>query len=162
MPVQRLVFGLVCLFLFASAQILAQVRNTPTGKVRTYYIAADEVDWEYAPTGADEIDGEIYHFEDDPASKGTLDPNSTKYKKALFRQYTNATFATLKARSEDWVHLGILGPLLRAEVGDTIKVVFKNNASRPYSIHPHGVYYAKDCEGAAYKASTSGTAKPDA
>ncbi|PYV48720.1 MAG: hypothetical protein DMG94_02750 [Acidobacteria bacterium] len=66
----------------------------------------------------------------------------------------------MKARSEDWVHLGILGPVLRAEVGDTIKVVFKNNASRPYSIHPHGVFYAKDSEGAAYQDSTSGTAKP--
>src|SRR5207237_2459792 len=150
MRVQRVVFGLVCLFFFARAQISAQIRNPPTGKVRTDYIAADEVDWEFAPTGADQIKGERYDFEDDPASKGTLDPNSTKYKKALFREYTDATFATLKARSEDWVHLGILGPVLRAEVGDTIKVVFKNNASRPYSIHPHGVFYEKASEGSMY------------
>jgi FtsP/CotA-like multicopper oxidase with cupredoxin domain len=161
MRVQRVVFGLVCLFFFARAQTSAQVRNTPTGKVRTYYIAADEVDWEYAPTGADQISGERYHFEDDPASKGTLYPNSTKYKKALFREYTDATFATLKPRSEDWVHLGILGPLLRAEVGDTIRVVFKNNSSRPYSLHPHGVFYAKNSEGAGYQDGTTGTSKAD-
>ena len=78
MRVQRVVFGLVCLFFFARAQISAQIRNPPTGKVRTDYIAADEVDWEFAPTGADQINGERYDFEDDPASKGTLYPNSTK------------------------------------------------------------------------------------
>lgn len=31
------------------------------------------------------------------------------------------------------------GPFLWAEVGDILNVVFKNNASRPYSIHAHGV-----------------------
>lgn len=35
--------------------------------------------------------------------------------------------------------LHILGPLLRGEVGDILTVVFKNNASRPYSVHAHGV-----------------------
>lgn len=35
--------------------------------------------------------------------------------------------------------LHILGPLLRGEVGDILIVVFKNNASRPYSVHAHGV-----------------------
>ena len=46
--------------------------------------------------------------------------------------------------------MGLLGPILRAEVGDTIKVVFKNNASRPYSVHPHGVFYEKASEGSMY------------
>jgi hypothetical protein len=45
-------------------------------------------------------------------------------------------------------HTGILGPVLRAEVGDTIRVVFKNNAGREYSVHAHGVFYRKDSEGA--------------
>lgn len=31
------------------------------------------------------------------------------------------------------------GPFLWAEVGDILNIVFKNNASRPYSIHAHGV-----------------------
>ena len=35
--------------------------------------------------------------------------------------------------------LHILGPLIRGEVGDILTVVFKNNASRPYSVHAHGV-----------------------
>lgn len=32
-----------------------------------------------------------------------------------------------------------LGPLLHAEVGDSVLVVFKNKASRPYSITAHGI-----------------------
>ena len=40
-------------------------------------------------------------------------------------------------------HLGVLGPILRAEVGDTINVVFKNMASSgtKFSMHPHGLHY---------------------
>ena len=49
-----------------------------------------------------------------------------------------------------WAHLGVLGPLLRAEVGDTIRVVFRNHATRSYSMHPHGVFYRKDSEGTSY------------
>lgn len=29
--------------------------------------------------------------------------------------------------------------MIHADVGDKVKVVFKNMASRPYSIHAHGV-----------------------
>jgi hypothetical protein len=30
---------------------------------RTYYIAADEVEWDFAPTGTDHIHGEKYHLQ---------------------------------------------------------------------------------------------------
>jgi FtsP/CotA-like multicopper oxidase with cupredoxin domain len=46
--------------------------------------------------------------------------------------------------------MGLLGPVIRAEVGDTIKVVLRNNASFPFSLHPHGVSYDRDSEGAMY------------
>jgi hypothetical protein len=45
--------------------------------------------------------------------------------------------------------------------GDTIKIVFKNNATHAYSMHPHGVLYEKDSEGADYNDGTSGTDKED-
>jgi hypothetical protein len=121
------------------------------GRTRTYYIAADEVDWDYAPPGKDLIHGEKYHFQDDPASKGTLNPNANRLSQSALREYTDADFRTLMPRSEAWAHLGILGPLIRAEVGDTIKVVFKNNASHDFSVRPHGVFYAKSSEGADYQ-----------
>src|SRR2546425_3913774 len=139
----------------------AYFQSISSGQVRTYYIAADEIDWEYAPSRIDQITGEKFHFQDIPDSKGMLDANSTMYRKAVFRQYTDATFRTLKPRMEAWEHLGILGPLIRAEVGDTIRIIFKNNASRAYSIHPHGVFYKKDSEGAGYEDETSGKNKAD-
>jgi hephaestin len=51
--------------------------------------------------------------------------------------------------------------MIRAEVGDTIVVHFKNNTPFPASMHPHGVFYAKDSEGAPYNDGTSGAGKAD-
>ena len=70
------------------------------------------------------------------------------YIKALYREYTDDTFSELKPRISEWQHLGTLGPMIHAEVCDTIKVVFKNNSAElDYSVHPHGVFYDKDSEG---------------
>ena len=51
--------------------------------------------------------------------------------------------------------------LIRAQVGDTIRVVFRNSARFPASLHPHGVSYKKDSEGAHYNDGTSATDKAD-
>jgi hypothetical protein len=47
-------------------------------------------------------------------------------------------------------HVGLLGPVIKAEVNDTIEIVFRNLASRPYSVFPQGVAVSKDQEGAVY------------
>ena len=134
------------------------------GTTRTYYIAAGDVEWDYAPSGKNLITGGP--FEGDAAFFATLTPMSLgrTYKKTVYREYTDDTFKTLKPRPPEWEHLGILGPLIRAEVGDTIKAVFKNNGTRPYSIHPHGVFYDKASEGAKYDdgAGQPSTAAPGA
>jgi FtsP/CotA-like multicopper oxidase with cupredoxin domain len=132
------------------------------GRVRTYYVAADEVDWTYVPARADRaLTGKPDDYTNFPGSQGTLDPNATTYRKARFREYTDSTFRALKPAGERWTHLGALGPLLRAEVGDTIRVVFRNHATRPYSMHPHGVLYGKDSEGTSYLDGTSGADRMD-
>lgn len=46
--------------------------------------------------------------------------------------------------------LGLLGPTLRGQEGDTIIVTFKNMADHPCSIHPHGIAYGKQSEGVCY------------
>ncbi len=131
------------------------------GQVRTYYIAADEVEWNYAPGDIDHMTGQPFtgmakvFVEHAPNRIGSV------YRKAIYHEYTDASFSQFKPRSPAGEHLGILGPLLRAEVGDTIRVVFKNNASRPYTMHPHGVFYNKNSEGAAYVDGTSGDDKKD-
>lgn len=38
----------------------------------------------------------------------------------------------------------LTGPLLTANIGDKIKIIFKNKASRPYSIYAHGVKLEKN------------------
>ena len=58
-------------------------------------------------------------------------------------------------------YLGMVGPILRAKVGDTIKVTLKNNARFTTSLHPHGVLYAKSSEGSPYNDGTSGTPSAD-
>ena len=72
---------------------------------------------------------------------------STLYKKVLYRGYTDGTFTQEIPHPG---HLGVLGPIIRAEVGDTIKVHFKNLATRPFTVHPHGIFYNKADEGAIY------------
>lgn len=117
-------------------------------QVHTYYVAADSVTWDYAPSGRDETTGEEFG----PAQAFWVEPGPHKigkvYKKALYREYTDSTFSTLKPRPPEWEHLGILGPLMRGAVGDTFRVVFRNNVHFPASMHPHGVFYEKDSEGA--------------
>ena len=51
--------------------------------------------------------------------------------------------------------------MIRAQVGDTIKVVFRNACPFPASVHPHGVFYDKSSEGARYNDGTSGANDAD-
>jgi manganese oxidase len=131
------------------------------GKTRIYYIAADEVTWDYAPLGKNGTTGRAFEGMQNIWTKRGATQIGTKYKKALFREYTDSTFKTLKPRPPEWEHLGFLGPVIHAEVGDSIRVIFRNNGSHPFSMHPHGVFYDKNSEGAIYDDGTSGADKRD-
>jgi manganese oxidase len=133
----------------------------PHGKTRTYYVAADEVNWNYTPAGRDEAMGMPFDETEKLYTEPAAHRIGSVYKKALYREYADGSFSTLKARPPEEQYLGLLGPVLRGEVGDTIKVVFKNNATKPYGMHPHGVLYQKDSEGADYEDGTSGSDKGD-
>ena len=89
-------------------------------QTRMYFVAADEVVWDYAPTGIDQITGKPFA---DGLAAAVMNRTATTLgrvmKKAIYREYTDASFLTLKARAPEWEHLGMVGPLLRAEVGDT-------------------------------------------
>src|ERR1051325_12165407 len=103
------------------------------GHVRMYYIAADPVSWDYAPGGRDLIVDQPFV---DTAFFVKSPPKAvaTSYKKTLYREYTDSTFTTLKPRPPEWAHLGFLGPLIRGVVGDTIKILFKNNGQHPFGM----------------------------
>jgi hephaestin len=150
----RLLGTISLLFIVAVACAPAALAGT----VHTYYVAADEVDWNYTPLGIDGMMGMPFmDYAKLYTERGPHRIGST-YRKAIYREYTDETFGTLKPRPAEWEHTGMLGPVLRAEVGDTIKVVFKNNGTHPFTMHPHGVFYAKDSEGAGY---ADGTSTPD-
>ena len=135
--------------------------SSGNGQTRTYFVAADEVVWDYAPSGMNQAEGRPFDDVEKKFMEAGPHVIGRKAKKALYREYTDGTFTALKPRPTGWDHLGFLGPLLRAEVGDTIVVVFKNNARFPASVHPHGVFYNKDSEGALYNDGTNGTDKAD-
>jgi multicopper oxidase len=123
---------------------------------RVYYLAADEVLWDYAPSYPDNpVMGEPFSAEESVYLKQGDDRIGRRYLKAIYREYTDGSFSTLKARSPEESHLGILGPILHAEVGDTIVVHFRNNTRLSIGIHPHGLLYDKSSEGAHYRTETA-------
>ena len=128
------------------------------GKVREYWIGADEISWDYAPsfplnpiTGKDFTEEALVFVGD--GSAGADGVVGRIYRKAVYRAYRPG-FTALKPHPEGAEHLGILGPIIRAEVGDTIIVHFRNNTGFPSSIHPHGMLYDKNAEGALYDDGT--------
>ncbi|CAD7674593.1 unnamed protein product [Nyctereutes procyonoides] len=103
----------------------------------------------------DENDAD-YDYQNNLASCEDVDDHThaqenTVYKKVVFRKYLDSTFTKRDPLGEYEEHLGILGPVIRAEVDDVIQVRFKNLASRPYSLHAHGLSYEKSSEGKTYE-----------
>uniref|UniRef100_A0A8C1HP48 ferroxidase n=1 Tax=Cyprinus carpio carpio TaxID=630221 RepID=A0A8C1HP48_CYPCA len=121
----------------------------------TYYIAAEEIIWDYAPNMPENMDGDFRslseYLKQGPRRIGK------KYKKAVFTQYKDGTFKERAEDKEIKKELGILGPVITAQIGNVIKIVFKNKASRPYSIYPHGLTIDKAAEGASYPAGGNQT-----
>jgi len=93
----------ICCWLVLTCSFLAILPCAAT--TRHYYITAEDVMWDYAPSGRDLLYGRAI-----PKIWGP----HTKWPK------TDATFSVRKPQPE-W--LGILGPIIRAEVGDTIEVI---------------------------------------
>ncbi|XP_058484126.1 ferroxidase HEPHL1 isoform X1 [Solea solea] len=150
----------LCLRLLAGGLLLLLLSSGTEGKERVYYVGIIEDAWDYAPSGKNLLNGERIEADEHASIFLERGPNriGRVYKKAMFRQYMDATYSK---RVPQPVWLGFLGPVLRAEVDDVIVVHLKNFASRNYSMHPHGVFYEKDAEGALYPDGTSGRLKKD-
>jgi len=113
-------------------------------RTRTYYVAAEDTLWDYAPLGKDPV-----------FDRPLAEPwgKRTRYPKQRYVGYTDSTFTT-PLPAPAWQ--GILGPRLRGVVGDTLRVVFHNRAGIPLSMHPHGVRYRPPDEGALYNPPRGG------
>ena len=147
--------------LLVGVVLLFRTTAAPPGRTHTYYVAADEVLWDYAPSGRDEISGRPFDAVQRPFVEAGPYWTGRLARKSLYREYTDSSFTSLKPRPAEWEHLGFLGPLLRASVGDTIRVMFRNHTRFPASMHPHGVFYLKASEGAPYADRTSGADQAD-
>ncbi|KAI7287602.1 Cupredoxin [Hortaea werneckii] len=124
-----------------------------SGNVRRYYVAAEEEEWDYAPTGWDNWLG--VPFDISPrANFASYNEYGTKWLKALYRGYTDSTFSQ---RNEQPAFQGTQGPTIRSEVGDLIEIMFVNNLSENYAtMHSMGLAYNKaHGEGADYPNNTS-------
>ncbi|XP_016431676.1 coagulation factor VIII-like [Sinocyclocheilus rhinocerous] len=108
------------------------IRSTES-RFRSYYIAAEEIMWDYG------INKPAQLIKPREMRRG-MRKYFPAYKKVVFRAYQDRDFKHPIKRGELDEHLGIMGPVLKAEINDVLTVVFKNLASRPYSFHLHGVY----------------------
>ncbi|MDH5230790.1 MAG: multicopper oxidase domain-containing protein [Gammaproteobacteria bacterium] len=115
-------------------------------QVREYWVSAKKVNWDYAPSGINKIKP------DEGLGPWGATTQYTKYR--YFAHSKN--FARELPQAQ---HRGILGPELRAVEGDTIKIHFRNDADKPLTMHPHGVRYTPQHDGADYALSGQAGAK---
>jgi hypothetical protein len=76
----------------------------------------------------------------------------TRWLKALYRGYTDASFSEIAPQPE---FQGAQGPTIRAEVGDMIEILFVNRLKHHYAtMHSMGLAYTKPYEGSDYPNNT--------
>jgi FtsP/CotA-like multicopper oxidase with cupredoxin domain len=129
--------------------------------MRVYFIAAEERPWDYAPRRRNELSGRPFGEDEKVFVERRQGRIGSTYVKSLYRGYTDASFSRPAPRAAEERANGMLGPTIRAEVGDKIKVVFRNRTRIPQSVHAHGVFYDKHSEGTPYADGTRGRDKAD-
>jgi FtsP/CotA-like multicopper oxidase with cupredoxin domain len=102
----------------------------PAGQTREYWIAAEKMHWNIVPTHHDQVM--------DKRIRG-----KTTFTAYGYRPYS-ANFAKPLGPAS------VPGPLIEAQTGDTIVINFRNRVGHPVTMHPHGVFYTVDMDG-AYK-----------
>ena len=104
------------------------------------WVAAVPTSWNVAPTGHDPVAG--MHVDPAEAIFGTV----------VYRRYSKRWRRPLRnAPDESSDGLLIPGPLIRARVGDRLRIHFKNLDTLrkdPHSMHFHGVHYRPGSDGA--------------
>jgi manganese oxidase len=110
----------------ATTTLVADVAATR----REYWIQAEPVRWNIVPTGRDAMM--------DKKVKG-----KTKFTGYAYRAYS-ANFAAPLGPAT------IPGPLIDCQTGDTVVINFRNMIDAPVTIHPHGILYSQEMDG-AYK-----------
>ena len=185
--------GMMAMYTVAPSASLPSSMVPDDSTVRRHYVAAEVVEWNYAPLGGDACLGAQQAAASQATITGPSSPSTTatttttedmtpvlpwstkafdfvangtgragaRYLKALYIEYTDDTFTKKKQRSPEDAYLGLLGPIMRAEVDETIEVVFLNRLNYSVSMHPHGVAYGKSFEGAPYNDGSTADERMD-
>jgi FtsP/CotA-like multicopper oxidase with cupredoxin domain len=136
------------------ADALVSANGDSGGRTVEYWIAAVPVFWNIVPNGHDPMmDMSMPMTTPMPMPmEATIPPAQSVVQTVVYRRYSphwTKPLANAAASSADG--LLIPGPLIRARVGDTILVHFKNMDTLrhdPHSMHFHGVHYAPTSDGA--------------
>jgi manganese oxidase len=113
--------------------VLASLALAPVAEGATLHlwIQAEPATWNVVPSGRDPITGR------------TVTPEESTMQTVLYRRYTR-NFARPMGGPR------IPGPMIRARVGDTVLVHFRNmdvTTGRPHSMHFHGFFYQFGSDG---------------
>jgi manganese oxidase len=108
-------------------------------RVHDYWVAAVPTTWNIAPNGSDAIMGM------------PVEPADSVFPTVVYRRYSAGWRRPLQNSARSSADgLLIPGPLLRARVGDKLRVHFKNMDTLrrdPHSMHFHGVHYKPSSDG---------------
>ncbi|HWD09725.1 MAG TPA: multicopper oxidase domain-containing protein [Actinomycetota bacterium] len=139
----------------ASSTAVAQAKpgKARGGRTREYWVQVDAFSHNLVPTGSDQLMGRSFK------------PSDSTYWGLGYRAFTPSWGEPLPGNDDLGPNTGIPGPILRAGVGDTVLVHFRNNDTHynwPHSMHPHGLKYDPASDGAyvASDTTTPGRAVP--
>jgi FtsP/CotA-like multicopper oxidase with cupredoxin domain len=108
--------------------------------VRQYWVAAVPTTWNLIPNERDAIMGTTYQ------------PAQTVLPTVVYRRYTRGWHSPVPNAPAGSSNQNLIpGPLLRARVGDTLLIHFKNSDTlfhHVHSMHFHGVHYKPSSDGA--------------
>jgi FtsP/CotA-like multicopper oxidase with cupredoxin domain len=111
-----------------------------SGAVRDYWVAAVPTTWNMVPNQRDAIENTSFS------------PSQTVLPTIVYRRYTAGWKRALPNVSPRTSNQNLIpGPLLRARVGDRLRIHFKNLDTlygSPHSMHFHGVSYRPSSDGA--------------
>jgi FtsP/CotA-like multicopper oxidase with cupredoxin domain len=115
-------------------------RGGRSGRTIDYWVAAVPVSWNIAPNGHDAIMGM------------RVSPAASVLQTVVYRRYSPG-WRTPEDNAPRGSADGLVipGPLIRARVGDRLRIHFKNMDTlrrEPHSMHFHGVHYAPGSDGA--------------
>jgi FtsP/CotA-like multicopper oxidase with cupredoxin domain len=121
-----------------NANAPAVVEFPRAGKLREYWVQADSFFHNVMPSGVDGMTG------------NTFSASQTSLWAIGYRAFTPGWGAPLPGNDDIGPNTGIPGPTFRAEVGDTVRVHFRNNNTyykTPHSISPHGFAFDVNNDG---------------